>query len=68
MWTLVLEEMFTPIYFFVKLLYFDTNITQRSFWGPNQQKSVGSYTSLAPNRRQAIISSNDALVYWRLYA
>ena len=29
---------------------------------------INSYSSLAPNRRQAIIWTNDGLVYWRMYA
>ena len=33
-----------------------------------QQISIGSDNGLVPNRRQAIIWTNDCLVYWRIYA
>ena len=29
---------------------------------------IGLCNGLAPNRRQAIICTNDILVYWRIYA
>ena len=36
---------------------------------PNQQySSIGSDNGLAPSRRQAIIWTNDGLVYWHIYA
>ena len=33
-----------------------------------QVSSIGSDDGLAPVRRQAIIWTNDGLVYWRVYA
>ena len=38
-------------------------------WGCNwQYDSIGSDNGLSPVRRQAIIWTNDALGYWRIYA
>ena len=34
----------------------------------SQQTSIGSGNGLAPNRRQAIIWTNDDPVHWRIYA
>ena len=42
-----------------------SNLTAICSSGPNQQKSgTGSDNYLAPNRRQAIIWTNDDLIYW----
>ena len=52
-----------------KLLYFDSNFTEMcSQWSNWQQTSIGSDNDLAPNGRQAIIWTNDALIHWRKYA
>ena len=51
-----------------KLFYFDSNFTeicpQSSNW---QYDTIGSDNGLAPNRCQAIIWTNDSLVYWCIY-
>ena len=39
-----------------------------SFGSNLQYVIIGSDNGLAPNRRQAIIWTNDGLVYWRIYA
>ena len=33
-----------------------------------QYVTIGSDNGLAPNRRQAIIWTNDGLIYWHIYA
>ena len=52
-----------------QLLNFNYNFTEICSFGSNwQYKSIGSDNCLTPNRHQAIISTNDVLSYWRLYA
>ena len=52
-----------------KLLYFESDFTEvcslRSNW---QLISIGTGNGLASNRWQAIIWTNDGLVYWRISA
>ena len=49
------------------LFYFGSNFTEICSQRSNQQfASIGSDNGLAPNRRQAIIWTNDGLVYWRI--
>ena len=48
---------------------FDSNFTEVCSYVSNwQYPSSGWDNVLAPNRRQAIISTNDGLVCWRIYA
>ena len=52
-----------------KSLNFNWNFNEVCCWMCSwQYTSIGSYNGLAPRRRQAIIWSNDGLVYWRIYA
>ena len=51
-----------------KLLYFDSNFMDLYSSRPNWQNSIVSDNDLSPNRRQAIIRTNDGLDYWRFYA
>ena len=39
-----------------------------AFRPKGQYALIGSDNGLAPNRRQAIIWTNDGIVYWRIYA
>ena len=53
----------------MKTLNFNYNFTEICSLGSNwQYGSIGSDNGLAPNRRQAIIWTNDGPGYWRLYA
>ena len=45
--------------------YFTEVYSQRSHW---QYTNVGSDNGLAPTRRQAIIWTNDGLIYWCIYS
>ena len=50
-------------------LHFDWNFTEVCSQGSIEQyASIGSDNGLAPNRRQAIIWTNDGLIWWRIYA
>ena len=52
-----------------KLLYFDSNFIEICSQGPSWQKpSTDSDNGLVMNKRQAIIWTNDSLVWWRIYA
>ena len=52
-----------------KLLYFDWYLIEIfSQWFSCQYSSIGSSNGSVPNMRQAIIWTNDGLVYWRIYA
>ena len=46
-------------------LRFHEVYSQGSNW---QYSSIGSGNGLAPSRRQAIIWTDDGIVYWRIYA
>ena len=51
-----------------KLVYFFLKLIKICFREINKQESnIGSDNGLAPNRRQAIILTNDGFVYWRIY-
>ena len=51
-----------------KCLNSDWNFIEICSEGFNQQyPSIGSDDGLAPSRRQAIIWTNDGIVYWRIY-
>ena len=53
----------------MKMMYFDSNLNGICSNGFTlQHASNGSDNGLAPNRRQAIIWTNDLPVYWRIYA
>ena len=50
-------------------MYFGSNFPEICSLGTNwQYVSIGSGNGLAPVRRQAIIWTNDGLVYWRIYS
>ena len=49
-------------------MYFDSNFIEICSQGSKWYSSIGSDNALAPNRQQAIIWSNDGLVYWCIYA
>ena len=52
-----------------ELLNFNHNLTEICSLGSNSKYgSIGPDNGLAPNRRQAIIWTNDDLGYWRIYA
>ena len=52
-----------------KCFDFDKNLTKMYSLGSNQQHSnIGSDNGLAPNRQQAVIWTNDGLVYWCIYS
>ena len=52
-----------------KCLNSDLNFTEFCFWRSNYQYfSIGAENGLAPNRRQAIIWTNDDPVQRRIYA
>ena len=52
-----------------KLLHFKWYFIVMCPFGANlQYVIIGSDNTLAPNRRQAIIWTNDGPVYWRIYA
>ena len=52
-----------------KYFTFDKGYTEVCFIGSNKQYySIGSCNGLVPTRGQAIIWSNDGIVYWRVYA
>ena len=53
---------------FKLVLYPDANFTVICFKRFNLLASIGSDNALAPNRRQAIISTSDGMLYWRIYA
>ena len=54
---------------FHKILNFNYNFTEIwSLWFNWQYGSIGSDNGLAPDRRQAIIWTNDGLCQWRIYA
>ena len=49
-------------------MQFDSNFTEICYQRCSQQWSnIGSDNGLAPNRRQAIIWTNDGLIYWNIY-
>ena len=51
-----------------KCMIFDWNFSGDCSWGSNWQYScIGSDNGLAPNRCQAIIWTNDGIVYWCIY-
>ena len=53
----------------MKMIEPKSNFTEICFQeAPWQQVSTGSGNGLAPNRRQAIIWTNDDTVHWRIYA
>ena len=64
------DNIFTFICFYIKdVLYFDSDFIEiYSQWFIEQNASIGLDNGLVPNRRQAIIWTNDCLVYWRIYA
>ena len=52
-----------------KFINFNYNFTEVCSHGSNQQySSTGSDNGLAPERQQAIIWTNDGLLYWHVYA
>ena len=52
-----------------KHLKFNDNFTEMcSLWSNLQYGSIGSDNGLVPDIRQAIIWTNDALGFWRIYA
>ena len=51
-----------------KLLYSNSNFTEICSYGFNYQyANIGSDNGLSPSRWQAIIWTNDSLVYWCIY-
>ena len=60
-----LQMTFSSWVSWMKIIIFHRFFPQGSI---NDNPAFGSDNGLAPNRRQAIICTNDALVYWRTYA
>ena len=63
-------QMALKIHVFIwELRYFDLNFTEICSQGSNKQYgSIGSDNGLVLNWRQAIIWTNDGLVYWCIHA
>ena len=66
--TTILLKTFSNVFFVWKLLYFDWNFTEISSKSPiHNNAGIGWDNGLAPNRWQAIIWTNDGLVYCCIY-
>ena len=61
----IFSSLFSCMKIFVFWLQYRWELPQRV---QLTKHSIGSDNRLAPNRRQAIIGSNDGLFYWRIYA
>ena len=65
----ILQMKFWNAFSQMKMFYFDWNWIEIRSWLYNQKfTNIGSDNGLAPNRRQAIIWTNDGLDQWRIYA
>ena len=67
--TTILQPMYSNAFFQWKLLYFDSNFSKIcSHWLNYQNSSIALDDSLAIQWQQAIMWTNDGLVYWCTYA
>ena len=66
---IAISQTFLSVLLEWKVWNFKWNFNEICYLGPNwQYGNIGSDNCLAPNRRQAIIWTNDGLGYWRIYA
>ena len=63
----ILQMTFSNSFYWMEIAFGSNVIEVCSSWGFNWQVSIGSDNGLAPCRWQAVIWTNDDLVYWRVY-